>query len=158
VSVLLGDGAGGFGIGASYSVGSDPISITAGDLNNDGFLDLATANLTANSVSQLAGNGDGTFTAASTTFLSGQPGAVIAADFDFDGRCDLLVSEINVGVGLALGTGTGFPDDFVFSTVGTSGRVVAADFRLGHGLDLGVVSGGQGGAIGSVTVLLDDLR
>jgi hypothetical protein len=59
---------------------------------------------------------------------------------------------------LALGTGTGFPDDFVFSTVGTSGRVVAADFRLGHGLDLGVVSGGQGGAIGSVTVLLDDLR
>ena len=43
--------------GSSYSVGTEPQAIVAADFNNDGRLDLATANSGGNSVSVLLGNG-----------------------------------------------------------------------------------------------------
>ncbi|MDQ3277572.1 MAG: thrombospondin type 3 repeat-containing protein, partial [Bacteroidota bacterium] len=41
VSVLMGNGSGSFGPATSYAVGSSPQSITAGDFNGDGKMDLA---------------------------------------------------------------------------------------------------------------------
>src|SRR5258706_363009 len=65
VSILLGNGSGGFAAPASYAVGSSPVSIVAADFNNDGKLDLAVANFGGN-VSVLLGNGHGVFAAAAT--------------------------------------------------------------------------------------------
>src|SRR5713226_4358650 len=53
----------------SYAVGSAPAAVAVGDFNNDGKLDLVTANQGAYpdyaaTVSVLLGNGDGTFQAA----------------------------------------------------------------------------------------------
>ncbi|WP_375443160.1 DUF4114 domain-containing protein, partial [uncultured Nostoc sp.] len=53
VSVLLGNGTGGFGTATNFSVGTAPRSVTVGDFNGDGKLDLAAANLTSNNVSVL---------------------------------------------------------------------------------------------------------
>src|SRR5207249_1194664 len=66
VSVLLGDGAGGFGAPQNYAVGANPSSVAVADFNRDGKPDLVTANTGsspgyAGSVSVLLGNGDGTF-------------------------------------------------------------------------------------------------
>jgi hypothetical protein len=54
VSILLGDGTGGFnGIPTKFNVGINPSSIAARDFNGDGFPDLAVANTTSNDVSIL---------------------------------------------------------------------------------------------------------
>src|SRR5439155_969855 len=53
VSVLLGDGAGGFGSKTDFATGASPRSVAIGDMNGDGKPDLATANLGSNTVSVL---------------------------------------------------------------------------------------------------------
>ncbi len=60
VSVLLGDGAGGFSAQTIFA-SNNPISVTTGDFNGDGKLDFATANNRSNSVSIVIGNGTGSF-------------------------------------------------------------------------------------------------
>ena len=64
VSVLLGDGAGGFAAATKFTVGTAPYSVAVGDLDGDGFLDLAVANLVSGNVSVLLGDGAGGFAAA----------------------------------------------------------------------------------------------
>jgi hypothetical protein len=61
ISVLKGDGRGGFAEEVRYTVGSQPASLAAADLNGDGRMDLVVANIGADSVSVLIGKGDGTF-------------------------------------------------------------------------------------------------
>ncbi|WP_293067833.1 MULTISPECIES: DUF4347 domain-containing protein [unclassified Moorena] len=53
VSLLLGDGAGGFTPSGSFGVGTNPSSITVGDFNSDGKPDIATANSGSDNVSVL---------------------------------------------------------------------------------------------------------
>src|SRR5439155_1618760 len=70
VSILLGDGTGGFGAATNFTVGTEPYSVAVGDFNRDGNPDLATANFTTANVSVLLGNGAGGFGAA-TNFATG---------------------------------------------------------------------------------------
>lgn len=53
VRVLLGNGAGGFGLGSVYPVGKNPASVAVGDFDGDGKTDIATANYTGGDVSIL---------------------------------------------------------------------------------------------------------
>ncbi len=100
VAVLLGNGDGSFKTAVSYALntsgnqGQAPWNVVVGDVNNDGFLDLAVASDNAGSVSILQGNGDGTFkpviyvpTGAS------QVGSVALADFNGDGYLDLATTS-----------------------------------------------------------------
>src|ERR1700747_2240067 len=50
VSVLLGNGAGGFGPLTSFTISGSPSYIMSTDLNGDGNADLATANIGSNNV------------------------------------------------------------------------------------------------------------
>jgi hypothetical protein len=59
VSILLGNGSGGFTATTPISVGFNPDSVAVGDFNNDGNLDLAVANEGSNTISILLGNGAG---------------------------------------------------------------------------------------------------
>ena len=70
VSILLGDGTGGFGALTNFAVGSSPDSVAVGDFNDDRKQDLAVANMSSNNVSILLGNGDGSFSAP-TNFAVG---------------------------------------------------------------------------------------
>jgi hypothetical protein len=49
----LGNGSGGFAPASNFAVGAFPRSVTTGDFNGDGQLDLAVANENSNSVSVL---------------------------------------------------------------------------------------------------------
>ena len=61
VSILLGNGKGGFLPAVNYAAGSKPWSVVVGDFNRDGKPDLAVANAASNNISILLGNGNGAF-------------------------------------------------------------------------------------------------
>jgi hypothetical protein len=93
VSSLLGRGDGTFKAANNFETGAAPISITVGDFNRDGRLDLVNANLYGNSVSVLLGRGDGTFQAAREFAVGYDPSDVKVGDFNSDGRLDLVTSN-----------------------------------------------------------------
>jgi hypothetical protein len=99
VSVLLGTGTGSFGSPANFGIPSFsqalPRSITSGDFNADGKLDLATANYNSDTVSVLLGDGTGNFFAAINFPAGAGPNSIIAADFNGDSRPDLAISNGN---------------------------------------------------------------
>ena len=55
VTVLLGNGSGGFSSPVSFPVGVNPFSVAVGDFNGDGRPDLAVANFNGSSVTILLG-------------------------------------------------------------------------------------------------------
>jgi Calx-beta domain-containing protein/VCBS repeat protein len=75
-------------LSGAYSVGDGPQDIVTADFNNDGRLDLATANTNGNSVSVLLGAGDGTFGDA-LQIASDGPDSLKTGDFNGDGNADL---------------------------------------------------------------------
>jgi hypothetical protein len=108
VSILAGDGAGGFTtLGSAISVGGEPVAVVAADLDLDGILDLITANRAAGTVSVLIGQGsgsegDGSF-ASAQSYATGdlaaalrQPIAIAVADFNGDGVPDLAIANQGV--------------------------------------------------------------
>ena len=95
VTVMLGDGAGGF-TNSTISVGDLPSSCKIGDLNNDGDQDIVVAgalpgNPTGNYISTFLGNGRGVFAFVQTVQLgSGNlKGDIAIGDFDEDGNLDV---------------------------------------------------------------------
>ena len=89
VSVLMGDGSGGFATRQTYTTGVSPSSVQSADLDGDGVLDLIVACQVGDVLSLLKGNGDGTFDPAQTIDNGSNPQAVALADFDSDGATDI---------------------------------------------------------------------
>jgi hypothetical protein len=90
-SVLLGDGAGGFGAAQRTVLGTGLNALAAADINNDDTLDLVLG-VDSSGFYTLIGNGDGTFQPAEYT-----PGGGMAtvADFNNDGNIDVLVTWLD---------------------------------------------------------------
>ena len=111
VSILLGDGHGGFSpaVGSPVAVGTDPFGLAVGDFNGDGIADLAVANWGSNDVTILLGNGSGGFSASGSTVPVGnRPYAITVADFNGDGITDLAVAnQTSANVSILLGNGSG---------------------------------------------------
>jgi hypothetical protein len=93
VSVLLGDGSGGFGTKTDITTGDGPFGVAVGDFNGDGKTDLATANFFADTASVLLGDGSGGF-AVKTDFVTDHgPYSVASGDVNGDGQADLAVAN-----------------------------------------------------------------
>jgi hypothetical protein len=61
VSILLGNGTGGFSAATNLTAGIQPSTVAVADFNADGASDLAVANRGSNDVSILLGDGTGAF-------------------------------------------------------------------------------------------------
>jgi hypothetical protein len=114
VSVLLGDGRGGFRAANQFGVGANPVSVAVADFNNDRNLDLATIahGISENKLSVLLGNGDGTFRPPVDTGTWDAPLTVAAGDFNADGNTDIVYTLFDAfggegRVNVRLGDGRG---------------------------------------------------
>ena len=94
VNVLLGNGNGTFQPVSVYTVGMNPTFMTTGDFNQDGKLDLAVSNSSANQVSILFNTGNGLFQRPASIYTVGSnPNSISASDFNLDGKMDLIVTN-----------------------------------------------------------------
>ena len=108
LTVLLGDGRGGFRRNQVPGRASDPWFVTIGDVNGDRKPDLVTTHWERSELTILLGDGSGSFTEVSgSPFDLGQAawGACIA-DINGDGKVD-VVAAAGDGVCLMLGDGQG---------------------------------------------------
>ena len=165
ITVLAGDGHGGFNSVFHYNLGAPgfpiPTNIVVGDFNGDGKPDFAIGFQPAADSGTLAvflGKGDGTFQAPINSAVPPGAGALVAGDFNGDGKLDLalmtssaagLVDGLNntkddVLVLLGKGDGT-FTSTVTYPVGPEADMMVAGDFNSDGKLDLAVMNatGGQ---------------
>jgi hypothetical protein len=92
-----------FSTPTSYTVGTNPNDVKAGDLNGDGKPDLIVSNQLSDNVSVLLNNGDGTFGAAVNYPTGSQPFRQATGDLNGDGKLDVAVGALKGGT---IGTGS----------------------------------------------------
>jgi hypothetical protein len=96
ISILLGNGDGTFAHHLNYAADAFPYTVSAGDFDGDGTLDLLVPDLDANEVSILPGHGDGTLAPALVLGATGTgPVGVAIGDFNGDGRLDAVIGTAN---------------------------------------------------------------
>ena len=93
VTVLLGDGVGGFQPAVSYAAGFGPFQVAVGDLNGDPRPDLVVGNFANSDISVLLNNGDGTFAPGVSVPTGLQPFGVAIGDVDGDLANDIVVAN-----------------------------------------------------------------
>lgn len=102
-----------FAPGQSSRTGNAPVSVAAGDFDNDGRPDLAITNSADNEVEILLGDGTGAFAPPRAIPVGVAPFHVICGDLNGDGNLDLVVSnfgrtgEVAGDVSVLLGRGDG---------------------------------------------------
>lgn len=164
VTILLGDGAGDFTapVTSPETVGDQPGSLTAADLDGDTDTDLAVASFVPAEVAILLNNGSGDFTPAATSpedvgGVATNTSSVVSGDFNGAGGNDLAVgSEFSNNVKVLLNSGLGNGN---FTAAGTSPEaagdphgMTTANLNADANLDLVTANSGQD----NVTILLGD--
>ncbi|HEX3890747.1 MAG TPA: VCBS repeat-containing protein [Verrucomicrobiae bacterium] len=157
LTVLTNNGSGNFCSNATYTVGADPISVVAADVNGDGKLDLITANnvnVNTGTLTVLTNNGDGGFGFNATYTLGVGATCVIAADVKGDGKVDLITANQGYNTLTVLtNNGSGVFGSNATYTVDTEPfSVTAADVKGDGKLDL--ISANYGGNSGNTLTVL----
>lgn len=107
VSILLGNGSGGFGAPTSFNAGTLPLNLAVGDFNGDTHRDIVVSNMGASNITLLPGNGSGGF-GLPVDFASGfNTWGIAVGDFNEDGNQDVVTSSTTSGVAILLGNGLG---------------------------------------------------
>jgi hypothetical protein len=153
VSVLLGDGAGAFGMPTDTMIGTAPMGIATGVLSPmtmmtpDTFRDVAAVSSTLNNVSVLINvAGDSTLVPTASPVAGMSPIAIAAAELNGDTNTDLVVASTlgSANVIVLLGKGDGTYQTGQGFAAGTTPQSVAVADVTGDGkLDLVVANMGS---------------
>lgn len=153
VSVVLGDGMGGFGPPSAFTVNRGPKSVAVGDFNGDQRLDIVAANFSTMDVSVLLGNGSGGFSVAKNFTVASYATSVAVGDFNRDQILDLAVGTDSSSVSVLLGTGMGSFANAMNIATGMSARSVSVgDLNGDQNPDIAVANYGSN----NVSVLQGD--
>ncbi len=140
LTVLFGNGSGGFGPPSSIPVGGTLTALAVSDFDGDGNLDIAVTGY-PNGTTVLLGNGLGEFTPTPDSPFGDSGYSLVPGDFNNDGKIDLAL-HTSSGVGVLMGDGMGgftqgpvVPlDVFVFGPI-----MAAGDFNGDGKLDVAVL-------------------
>lgn len=158
VGIFFGYGNGTFSrqMDSLSGASSIPASMSSGDFNKDGRVDIIVSNFGTNDVGIFLGYGNRQFSPL-RTFSTGNdsmPISVVAADFSNDGCLDVAVANYGTNsLGILLGFGNGsFSSQKIYSTGNNSNpfSIATADFNRDGKLDIVVANTG----IDSVGVFL----
>jgi hypothetical protein len=141
VSLLEGDGAGGFSDSIQLSAGSAASrleTIRIADVTGNGFPDLIVSQPAANSVTVLVGDGEAGFTQTMTVPTATGPNDLAIVDFTGDGNLDIVSSNFVGGsISVLPGDGQGnigFPGSY--ATGNSPYRVLTHDLTGNGALDV----------------------
>jgi FG-GAP-like repeat/Bacterial Ig-like domain (group 3)/FG-GAP repeat len=139
VSVLLNNKNGTFASAATYNVGKQPYQVAIGDVNGDGYPDLAVTDYGANTVTILMGSKTGTFTVSAATLATcANPYGVAIGDFAHNGYPSVAVTcytAAQVEVFPNNGNGT-FGTPAILTTNVNPASLVVGDFNRDGKLDI----------------------
>ncbi len=152
ISVLLGNGNGTFQTHKDNSTAkaASCISLTVGDLRNDGRHDIVAGCQALGLVGVLLSNGDGTFKAIKTYAVPIGVTAVAVGDFNGDGKPDVAVTNGGTNVSVLTGSGSGTLKAAVtFGTNFGPTGVVAVDLNGDGKAD--IITANSGSPFGVIT-------
>jgi VCBS repeat-containing protein len=160
VSVLIGNGIGGFANSATFGTTGYSPSLVVGDFNGDGNQDIATIDQQANSVVTLIGNGNGSSSNSRYSNTGQGAHSIVVGDFNGDGKQDLATTNSDYGgpgsISVLVGDGSGsFTTSNTLDLMGASPlSIVVGDFNGDGKQDLAttnsvLIGNGSGGFINS---------
>lgn len=151
ITILPGDGMGGFGAPNDIFVPYFAGFILAHDFNNDNKADLVVAAEYGSQVSILLGNGMGGFGVSNDHTVTFNPKHIVVGDFNHDGKSDIAVANSLGFISILLGDGMGglspttnYPSSNSFSS--NSARAIAlatGDFNRDGEVDIAVANYGS---------------
>ena len=155
ITVLMGQSDGTFANQTMYSTGNDshPFAGASADLNNDGRLDLITANEGTDSIGVLFGFNYTTFRSpvSYSSNDSFRPFGIAASDFNNDGFQDIATAFNGNGkIGIYLGCGNGSFILTITYSIGDNARpwsIIASDLNNDDRVDI-IVTENRSGGIG----------
>jgi hypothetical protein len=155
VSVFLGTPNGSYQPPTQYTVGRDPSSLAASDINGDSYLDLVVANANAGTLSLLLGNGDGTFRSGGDLASGNHVTDLALVDLNGDNAADLVLIDTHSsnGICVMLGNGDGtFRAKQCYGAASFPAQVALSDLNADGNMDA-VVGNNSSGAT-KITVML----
>lgn len=135
--------------------GNGPQSVATADFNEDGYADIAVANVYSHNISLMFGDGTGNFTTPTNISTGYYPFSIIAQDLNVDGNIDLATASfsdnsISILYGNGLG-GFGAYTNFSIGLGNSPEGLISADFNEDFLPDLATANLGSD----NVSVLLN---
>jgi hypothetical protein len=151
MSVWLNNGDGTFGTFTEYTASTGTHGINYCDFNNDGNIDIVTANRNANNVSVFLGDGNGSFGSSTNYTVGVTPQDVKCGDFNGDNYNDIATPNGST-VSILLNNGSGgFESANGYNTNGTAcNDITCIDINNDSILDIAV----SNNAVNTLAILI----